>query len=92
MENPLSQLAHAHALAIVLVILLGLFGGAVNFLWTFALTHLSPTQVAVYANLNPMAATLLGATLLGEKLTATFLAGLGAVLTGVLLVNIRPKK
>ncbi len=65
------------------------FGGAIGyFLWTFALTHLSPTQVAVYVNLNPMIATLLGATLLAEKLTGIFFASFAAVLAGVLLVNL----
>jgi drug/metabolite transporter (DMT)-like permease len=58
------------------------------FLWTFALTRLSPTQVAVYANLNPMIAILLGATLLAERLTGIFIAGFVAVLGGVLLVNL----
>jgi drug/metabolite transporter (DMT)-like permease len=69
---------------------LGIFGGAIGyFLWTFALTRLSPTQVAVFVNLNPMIATLLGATLLAEKLTGIFIAGFAAVLAGVLLVNLR---
>ena len=62
---------------LLLVLFLGIFGGAIGyFLWTFALTRLSPTQVAVYVNLNPMIATLLGATLLAEKLTGIFIAGL----------------
>jgi drug/metabolite transporter (DMT)-like permease len=73
----------------MLVLFLGIFGGAIGyFLWTFALTRLSPTQVAVYANLNPMIAILLGATLLAERLTGIFIAGFVAVLGGVLLVNL----
>jgi drug/metabolite transporter (DMT)-like permease len=68
---------------------LGIFGGAIGYLlWTFALTRLSPTQVAVYVNLNPMIATLLGATLLAEKLTGIFIAGFVTVLGGVVLVNL----
>ncbi len=71
-----------------LIIFLGIFGGALGYyLWTFALSHLTPTQVAVYGNLNPMMATILGAALLAEKLTGVFGVGFVAVLSGVLLVN-----
>jgi len=71
-----------------LILFLGIFGGALGyFLWTFALTRLTPTQVAVYVNLNPMVATILGAALLAERLTGVFAVGFVAVLAGVLLVN-----
>lgn len=71
-----------------LILFLGICGGALGyFLWTFALACLTPTQVAVYINLNPMVATILGAALLAEKLTLVFIAGFVAVLIGVLLVN-----
>lgn len=74
--------------AAVLILFLGIFGGALGFfLWTFALTQLTPTQVAVYVNLNPMVATILGTALLAEGLTVAFTAGFVAVLAGVLLVN-----
>lgn len=67
---------------------LGVFGGALGFyLWTFALTRLTPTQVAVYINLNPLVAMVLAAALLAERLTLVFAAGFGVVLVGVLLVN-----
>ena len=71
-----------------LVLFLGVCGGAVGYLlWTLALAHLTPTQVAVYVNLNPMVATILGAVLLSEKLTPVFVICLIAVIIGVLLVN-----
>ncbi len=71
-----------------LILFLGICGGALGyFLWTFALAHLTPTQVAVYINLNPMVAIILGAALLAEKLTLVFIAGFVAVLIGVLFVN-----
>jgi drug/metabolite transporter (DMT)-like permease len=71
-----------------LILFLGICGGALGyFLWTFALAHLTPTQVAVYINLNPMVAAILGSALLAEKLTPVFIAGFVAVLIGVLLVN-----
>jgi drug/metabolite transporter (DMT)-like permease len=89
-EDFSSVMARMRPDTVMLVLFLGIFGGAIGyFLWTFALTRLSPTQVAVYANLNPMIATLLGATLLAEKLTGMFMAGFAAVLAGVLLVNLR---
>jgi drug/metabolite transporter (DMT)-like permease len=73
---------------VALLVFLGVFGGALGFfLWTFALTRLTPTQVAVYINLNPLVAMVLAAALLAERLTIIFAAGFGAVLLGVLLVN-----
>ena len=72
----------------VLILFLGIFGGALGFfLWTFALTRLTPTQVAVYVNVNPMVAIILGAVLLSEKLTGVFVVGFVAVVVGVLFVN-----
>jgi drug/metabolite transporter (DMT)-like permease len=73
---------------VALLVFLGVFGGALGFLlWTFALTRLTPTQVAVYINLNPLVAMVLAAALLAERLTIIFVAGFGAVLLGVLMVN-----
>ena len=71
-----------------LVLFLGIFGGALGYyLWTFALSRLTPTQVAVYVNVNPMVAIILGAILLAEKLTGVFVVGCAAVVAGVLFVN-----
>lgn len=78
---------------VALLLFLGIIGGALAyFLWTFALTRLSPTQVMVYVNLNPIVAASLGTALLGERLTASLAVGFATVLTGVLLVNwpVRP--
>jgi len=72
----------------VLILFLGIFGGALGyFLWTFALTRLTPTQVAVYVNVNPMVAIILGAVLLAEKLTGIFVVGIVTVVVGVMFVN-----
>jgi DME family drug/metabolite transporter len=62
-------------------------GGAAFLLWTWALSRITPTQVAVYVNLNPIVAALLGIALLGERRSPVFLLGFAAVVTGVLLVN-----
>ncbi|MEW6667289.1 MAG: DMT family transporter [Thermodesulfobacteriota bacterium] len=85
----LSQaLANIDLRAAVLILFLGICGGAIGYLlWTSALAYLTPTQVAVYVNLNPMVATTLGAAVLAEKLTPVFIVCFVAVLIGVLLVN-----
>jgi len=72
----------------ILILFLGIFGGGLGyFFWTYALTRLTPTQVAVYVNVNPMVAIILGAVLLAEKLTGVFVFGLVTVGVGVLFVN-----
>lgn len=74
-----------------LVVFVAVLGGAVGFyLWTAALSRLTPTQVAVYVNINPLVATSLAALLLDERLSMLFAAGFAAVVGGVLLVN-RPR-
>ena len=71
-----------------LVVFLGVLGGAAAFqLWTWALSRLTPTQVAVHVNLNPIVAAILGVVLLGERRAGLFLLGFAAVVAGVLLVN-----
>jgi drug/metabolite transporter (DMT)-like permease len=77
-----------HGRILALVVFVGVPGGAVAFLlWTWALSRLSPTRVAVYVNLNPMVAAVLGVLLLAERRTGLFLLGFAAVVGGVLLVN-----
>jgi drug/metabolite transporter (DMT)-like permease len=73
---------------VALVLYLGVVGGALGFsLWTSALRELSPTEVAVYINLNPVAATLLAAAVLHEHLSGLFVVGFVGVAAGVLTVN-----
>jgi drug/metabolite transporter (DMT)-like permease len=74
-----------------LVLFLGILGGALAFsLWTSALKRLSPTRVAVYINLNPIAATLTAATVLHEQLSMMFMVGFIGVAAGVMIVNWSP--
>jgi drug/metabolite transporter (DMT)-like permease len=76
-----------------LVVFLGVLGGSAAFLlWTWALSRLTPTQVAVYVNLNPIVAALLAILLLGERRSLLFVAGFLAVVTGVLLANWPPER
>ena len=87
-EDPVGVIQRLDGRTVALLVFMGVFGGALAFfLWTFALTRLTPTQVAVYINLNPLVAAVLGAALLAERLTIIFIVGFGAVLLGVLLVN-----
>jgi drug/metabolite transporter (DMT)-like permease len=83
-----SHIGALHGQTLALVIFLGVFGGALAFsLWTTALGRLSPTEVSVYINLNPVAATLLGAIVLHERLSVLYGVGFGAVAGGVMVVN-----
>jgi drug/metabolite transporter (DMT)-like permease len=82
------SLAGLEGETLAMVIFLGVFGGAMAFsLWTSALKRLSPTQVAVYINLNPVAAALLGVTMLHERLSDSLVIGFVAVAAGVMIVN-----
>jgi drug/metabolite transporter (DMT)-like permease len=63
---------------------LGLGGGAAAFiLWVLALERASPTRVANTMTVNPVAAMLLAAVLVGEAVTANLLVGLVAVFAGI---------
>ena len=73
---------------LMLVLFLGVLGGAVLwYLYGFALSKLTPTQVAVYVNLNPLSAMILATMLLGERVTGAVLLGFAMVLAGVVLMN-----
>jgi len=50
-----------------------------------------PTRAGTYAYLNPLIAVLLGAGLLGEPLTPRLFLGMLILLTGVALVQLRPR-
>lgn len=63
---------------------LGIFGSAVTFfLWAFALERTTPTRVAISVTVNPIAASLVGATLLNEPLQWNLGLGLIAVAIGI---------
>jgi drug/metabolite transporter (DMT)-like permease len=66
----------------------GAFGAAGGFfLWVWALERMTPTRVVVFLALNPLAATVLAALLLSERVGAGFLVGLACVLAGIFIVN-----
>jgi drug/metabolite transporter (DMT)-like permease len=65
-------------------IYLGIAGGALAFiLWVLALERATPTRVASTMTVNPIAAGLLAAELVGEPITPNLVIGLGAVFAGI---------
>jgi drug/metabolite transporter (DMT)-like permease len=77
----------------IAVAYLGLFGGAVAFfLWVFALERASPTRVASTITINPVAASLVAATLMGEEIRLNLLVGVAAVLIGIWIAASEPAK
>jgi len=67
---------------------LGVGGGAAAFiLWVMALQRATPTRVANTMTVNPIAATLHSALLIGEPITADLVLGLIAVFAGIWLAT-----
>ena len=63
---------------------LGAFGSALTFyLWAFALARTTPTRVAISVTVNPVAASLVGALLLGEPLSWNLVGGIVTVFAGI---------
>ena len=69
------------------VVFIGVSSGVGYFLWLWALKHTTPTKVAVFLSLSPVTATILGALILSETVTATFLFGLAAVAFGLIVAH-----
>ncbi|MEH2485915.1 DMT family transporter [Bradyrhizobium sp. AZCC 2230] len=73
-------------------IYLGAGGGALAFiLWVMALARATPTRVANTMTVNPIAATLLAALLIGEPIAPNLLIGLVAVFAGIWIATSQPK-
>lgn len=72
---------------------LGVGGGALAFiLWGMALARATPTRVANTMTVNPIAATLLAALLIGEPITPNLLVGLVAVFAGIWIATSETQK
>ncbi|HUQ73889.1 MAG TPA: DMT family transporter [Burkholderiales bacterium] len=66
------------------VAFLGLFGGAAAFyLWVFALERTTPTRVANTMTVNPVAASLVAAVIIGEPVGIELAVGIAAVGAGI---------
>jgi drug/metabolite transporter (DMT)-like permease len=75
----------------IAVLCLGAFGGAAAFyLWVYALERTTPTRVANTMTVNPIAASLLAAVLIGEPLGVHLLFGVIAVAAGIWLASSMP--
>lgn len=62
---------------------IGLSSGLGYVLWLWALANASPTRVTAFLSLSPIAASILGLALLGERPTVLLMLGLGAVVCGL---------
>jgi drug/metabolite transporter (DMT)-like permease len=72
---------------------LGVGGGALAFiLWVMALERATPTRVAATMTVNPLAAGLLAAELVGEPITPNLVLGLVAVFAGIWIATTEVKK
>ena len=69
------------------VLYIGVGSGGGYYLWLWALGHATPTQVTVFLALSPVTATVLGAMLLGETISAPALLGLACVALGLWLAH-----
>ncbi|NKB57487.1 MAG: EamA family transporter [Alphaproteobacteria bacterium] len=69
------------------IVFIGISSGVGYFLWLWALKHTTPTRVAVFLSLSPITATILGALVLSEPVSAYFLAGLAAVALGLVIAH-----
>jgi drug/metabolite transporter (DMT)-like permease len=83
-KGSFAALAHFTTAQWIAGIYLGAGGGALAFiLWVMALARATPTRVANTMTVNPIAATLLAALLIGEPITPNLLIGLIAVFAGI---------
>lgn len=70
---------------------LGILGSAfVFFLWSFAVTHATPTLVSIAVAVNPITASMAGNFFLAERLGWNFVAGLGLVCLGIVIAATAP--
>ncbi|MBY5932347.1 DMT family transporter [Tateyamaria omphalii] len=71
------------------VLFLGTLGGGIGFyLWIWALQRTTPTKVAIFVTLNPIAAIGLAVLLLGEPFRPIIALGLVLVLAGIVCVSV----
>jgi drug/metabolite transporter (DMT)-like permease len=72
---------------------LGIAGGAAAFiLWVLALERATPTRVANTMTVNPVAAAVLAAMLVGEPITPNLIVGLIAVFAGIWIATTEAAK
>lgn len=91
-KGSFAALAHFTTAQWIAGLYLGAGGGALAFiLWVMALARATPTRVANTMTVNPIAATLLAALLIGEPITPNLLIGLIAVFAGIWIATSEAK-
>ncbi|HEX7905526.1 MAG TPA: EamA family transporter [Chitinophagaceae bacterium] len=87
------NLAHVGTDSWLVISYLVIFGSLLAYsAYVFVISKLPPTQVSVYAYINPIVAVLLGWLLLSEKMNVNMLLGTLITLSGVYVVNREFKK
>ncbi|MFI9162347.1 DMT family transporter [Kitasatospora aureofaciens] len=90
--NPFSGFSGADPLGLAAVTVLGVACTGLTFHLNYRLIATEgPTSAATVGYLLPVVSTVLGALVLGERLTVRAVAGTAVVLAGVFLVKHRPK-
>jgi drug/metabolite transporter (DMT)-like permease len=93
LTGSVAALGHLNAPQWIAGIYLGVGGGALAFiLWVMALQRATPTRVASTMTVNPVAAGLLAALLVGEPITANLIVGLVAVFAGIWIATTESQK
>jgi drug/metabolite transporter (DMT)-like permease len=93
LTGSVAVLSHFTAPQWIAGIYLGVGGGALAFiLWVMALERATPTRVATTMTVNPIAAGLLAATLVGEPITPNLVVGLVAVFAGIWIATTEVKE
>jgi drug/metabolite transporter (DMT)-like permease len=88
-----TNLAHAEPKALLSLFYLIVVGSLFTYsAYVFAISKLPPTQVSIYAYINPIVAVALGWLLLSEKMSFNVVTGTLITLAGVYLVNREFKK
>lgn len=62
-------------------------GAVIFYLWAYALGRASPTLVAVSVAINPVTASILAVSMLGEEISPELLIGLGGTLVGIAVAS-----
>jgi len=71
---------------------LALFGTAIGFIWFYqGVQTLGAGRAVLFVNLVPVNGVLLGVIILGEQVDSSLLIGGGLVLSGLLLINRKPR-
>lgn len=69
---------------------LGVIGSAVAYIWYYdGIQKIGVSRAGVFIALNPLAAVLFGAALLGEQMTLATLLGGALIITGIVVENFR---